>query len=65
MSSNDDKLLNTREAHVYMGIGRDCLFRLMREGRLPRIKIGRLTRIRASDIAAFLAANTEGARTNV
>jgi excisionase family DNA binding protein len=42
------------EALAKLGIGRDKLYGLIREGRLPARKLGRRTLIVASDLEAFL-----------
>jgi excisionase family DNA binding protein len=37
-----------------IGIGRDKLYKLIREGKLPARKLGRKTLILATDLEAFL-----------
>ena len=39
-----------------IGVGRDKLYHLIREGKLPARKLGRKTLILASDLEAFLEA---------
>jgi excisionase family DNA binding protein len=44
------------EVMARVGVGRDKLYCLIREGRLPARKLGRKTLILASDLEAFLEA---------
>ena len=44
------------EVMARVGVGRDKLYRLIREGKLPARKLGRKTLILASDLEAFLEA---------
>src|SRR5215470_2181954 len=47
---------NIPEVMARVGVGRDKLYRLIREGKLPARKLGRKTLILASDLEAFLEA---------
>jgi len=42
------------EVMARVGVGRDKLYRLIREGKLPARKLGRKTLILATDLEAFL-----------
>jgi excisionase family DNA binding protein len=44
------------EVMARVGVGRDKLYCLIREGKLPARKLGRKTLILASDLGAFLEA---------
>jgi excisionase family DNA binding protein len=44
------------EVMAKVGVGRDKLYGLIREGRLPARKLGRKTLILATDLEAFLKA---------
>ena len=45
---------NIPEVMARVGVGRDKLYRLIREGKLPARKLGRKTLILRSDLEAFL-----------
>lgn len=45
-----ETLLNAREAAQLLSIHPVTLLRFAREGRVPRIRLGRLVRFRASDL---------------
>ena len=47
---------NIPEVMARVGVGRDKLYRLIREGKLPARKLGRKTLILRSDLEAFLEA---------
>ena len=56
-----DPLLTERELAARLGCSREKLKLDRRKGiGCPHIKIGRLVRYRASDVEAWLAANTRG-----
>ena len=52
--TTDRAAYSVPEALAKLGIGRDKLYGLIREGRLPARKLGRRTLIVASDLEAFL-----------
>jgi excisionase family DNA binding protein len=56
MSSNNDStaVFSVAQVMTRIGIGRDKVYGLIREGHLPAKKIGRRTIIVASDLEAFL-----------
>lgn len=58
----NDRLLTVKEVCELVHISRSHLGDITKQGRLAMVKFGaRSVRYRASDIAAFLAANTKGA----
>jgi excisionase family DNA binding protein len=50
MSDKIRALLNVKEAAKYLGVGRTLVYKLMDTGRLAYIKLGRVRRIRFSDL---------------
>jgi excisionase family DNA binding protein len=53
---NDQRLLSVAEVRARLGgISRARFYTLVREIDLPLIKLGRLTRVREADLAAYLA----------
>jgi excisionase family DNA binding protein len=54
-----DRLLTPLEAAKLLGIGRSHLYEMMARSEIPSLRIGRLRRIRASDIDDFIAARVE------
>jgi excisionase family DNA binding protein len=55
-TTTDRAAYSIPEALTKLGIGRDKLYGLIREGRLPARKLGRRTLILASDLEVFLKA---------
>lgn len=49
-------LLTVEEAAERLQIGRTAVYELIRRGRLPVVKIGRLTRVRPEALEAFCRA---------
>ncbi len=47
--------LSVDMAALILGVGKVTVYRLLKEGRLIRLKIGRRTLISASDLSAFVA----------
>ena len=47
--------LTIREACDAFRVGRTTLYRIIKSGRLPVLKIGRATRIRVSDLERWVA----------
>ncbi len=54
MDAAEDDWLGTKEAARLLGVVPRTLYRLIDDGDLPAYKIGRVIRLRRSDIAAFL-----------
>jgi excisionase family DNA binding protein len=52
--ASDPAAYSIPQALAKLGIGRDKLYGLIREGRLPARKLGRRTLIVASDLESFL-----------
>jgi len=49
-----DRLLDTREAARLLGVSARTVSSLMKRGTLERIKIGRATRVRLSDVERII-----------
>ncbi len=58
----DRMLLPPREAAATLGIGRDATYRLIREGRLPAIAVGRRILIPVSALASWVERELESTR---
>lgn len=54
--SADHRLLTVREVATAMRVSTMTVYRLIRDGQLPAIRVGKHFRIRATDVDAFLAA---------
>ena len=50
----DKQLLTVVEAAVSMGIGRSLVYRLLMEGELASVRIGRARRVPVTAIAAYI-----------
>jgi len=48
--------MSTREACTYIGVTLRTLYRFIDEGRLPAYKMGRVIRLKADDVSAFVEA---------
>ena len=48
-------LLTVPEAARSLGLGRSTLFAMIAAGTIPAVKVGGARRVRASDLAAFVA----------
>ena len=49
-----DRLLSVKEAAEHLGCSEAMLRKWIHQGKLPFVKVGRLTRIRQKDIEAWL-----------
>jgi len=59
----DDPLLAKSEAAALLGVTERWVNRAILERTLPYIKVGKLVRIRRSDVLAFIEAQTHPAKT--
>jgi len=50
-----DRLLTVREVAEAMRVSNMTIYRLIRAGALPAVRVGRNYRIRAADVDAYLA----------
>lgn len=50
---NPERLIPLSEARDHLGIGRTSIFKLMRNGELKAVKIGRKTLIPSSELTRF------------
>lgn len=48
------RLLNTDEAAAYLGIGRRTMQNLLRDGEVPKVRIGASTRIDQGDLDEYV-----------
>lgn len=46
-------LLTVEQAARRLGVGRTLMYELLRTGQVPSVRVGRLRRIRPSDLAAY------------
>ena len=53
-----DRLLSKPEAAAHLSVSARMMERLVAERRVPVVRIGRHIRLRASDLDAFIVANT-------
>lgn len=53
--SADNRWLSTAEAARHLGLTIRTLYRLIDEGQLPAYKFGRVLRLRAHEVEAFIA----------
>jgi excisionase family DNA binding protein len=54
MADHETTWLGTAEAARYLGITPRTLYRLIDEGQVPAYKLGRVIRLRTSDLEAFI-----------
>jgi excisionase family DNA binding protein len=54
MESPQDKLINTKEASIVLGVCEETVRRYIKQKKLKASKLGQY-RIRSSDLAAFIA----------
>jgi excisionase family DNA binding protein len=52
-------LMSPEELQSFLGVSRTYAYGLLSSGTLPSIRIGKLRRVRRSDVDAFLEANLE------
>lgn len=55
-------LLTLAETQVILKVSLPVLRRMIRDGRIPAIRIGRAIRVPAAGVRAFIEAETEAAR---
>ena len=60
-----DALLSVKEAAKLLACSEAMLRKWMYRGRLPRVKIGRLTRIRQSDLEALVRLGLQPGQTGI
>jgi excisionase family DNA binding protein len=58
--SDGQLLLSPLDAASLLGIGRTTLYKLLAEGTLPSVQIGRCRRIRRTDLDAFVISLPHG-----
>ncbi len=56
-----DELLTVTEVAEYLGVTERTVYNWVRAGKLPAVKVGRLWRVRESDLASWLTPSTRGA----
>jgi len=63
MNSNaSSKLIDVPEAAALLDVSPNTLRQWLSQGRLPLIKVGRLTKLRPQDVQAFIARHERPAR---
>jgi excisionase family DNA binding protein len=60
LSSGPARLLDAEEIAAYIGMTTDWVYREVRAGRLPHIRLGRYVRFRRESIDAWLDASERG-----
>jgi excisionase family DNA binding protein len=58
--AKDQELLTLAEAAAYLRVHRRTMTRLLRQGVVPGVKIGRQWRVRKADLEATVAGGTPG-----
>jgi excisionase family DNA binding protein len=53
-------LLSVADAAMYLNISQRTLHRMFASGEIPKTKVGRLTRVRRSDLDDYIRRNTQG-----
>lgn len=56
-----ERLITDSEAADVLGVSRTTVRRLRYTGALPTVRVGAVARIKESDLAAYIAAQTGGA----
>ena len=51
-------LLNVRETAAFLDVSRDTVYRLIREGQLPHVRLGRLLRVPRTKLDEWLETET-------
>ena len=54
-----EHLMSPEELQSFLGVSRTYAYGLLSSGAIPSIRIGKLRRVRRSDVDAFLEANLE------
>jgi len=49
------RLLTVKDAAEFLGCSEAAVRKWIYQGRLPKVKVGRLTRLRQSDVEAFVS----------
>ena len=52
-------LMSPEELAEFLGLGRTSTYRLLASGEIPCVRIGRLRKVRRSDVDAFIDARLE------
>ena len=52
-------LMNPEELAEFLGLGRTYTYRLLASGEIPCVRIGRLRKVRRTDVEQFIVARTE------
>ena len=55
-----NKLLRSEEVAELLNISKAMAYRIMADGRLPVLRLGRAVRVRPEDLEAFVANNVSG-----
>jgi excisionase family DNA binding protein len=51
------EMLSPKQAADFLGVGRDCIYKRLKYGQLPAVKIGTVWRIPKSELIAMARAN--------
>lgn len=55
-----DSLLSPTELQAWLGVGRTKVYELLQTGEIRSYRVGRLVRVRPSDVEAYLALHRYG-----
>lgn len=61
-NNSGSPLQSVASAAAYLGVSEKCMYKWLYERRFASIRVGRLVRIKTSDLDAFIAAGTTPAR---
>jgi len=60
-----EQVYKIKQVAVALSVTNDTVYHMLLDGRLPGVKLGNRWRVRASDVQAFLEANTKHMKTKV
>ena len=52
-------LMSTEDLAKFLGLGRTCTYELLSAGAIPSVRIGRLRKVRRSDVDRFVQSHLE------
>ena len=58
-SERTEYLMSPEELAQFLGVGRTYVYRLLSEGKIPCVRIGRLRKVRRTDAEKFVEAHME------
>ena len=55
-------LMSVEEVSAFLGLGRTYTYQLLTRGEIPSVRIGRLKKVRRTDVEKFVEKHTERSR---